>query len=367
MSVRQVKPATKDGRSWVFSTRYIDLNGKERQHTSGKYKSRKLAEEAEKLFLLKLTDKVNNDDIKFVDLYNSYIDKQKNIVKTTTMRNYVKRWEHLSELGNIKVSDFKYSHYELWRKKMCQKKMSDEYRNDIQKFLKALLNFGSKWYNLDFREVYNKIQPFADPNAPVKEEMKFFTYEEFQQFISAEDKLVYRCAFKLLYYCGLRRGELLGLRWINVSFFDKNIKIKDNAVRNFETGEYMITSPKTKSSVRTIPLTDELISDLKQLKEQCKKIYGFKENWFVLGYEKPMAFSALRDRKNLICDRAEVKQIRLHDFRHSCASLLISKGANITLVAKYLGHAKIDETLNTYSHFFKSDLDNIVNTLNHLF
>ena len=60
---------------------------------------------------------------------------------------------------------------------------------------------------------------------------------------------------------------------------------------------------------------------------------------------------AIRVRKNDDCKKAGVKQIRIHDFRHSCASLLISKGANITLVSKYLGHAKIDETLNTYSHF----------------
>ena len=366
MSVRKTKEKTKDGRVWIFNTRYKDLHGDIKQYTSKKYKNEKQAEEAEKLFLLKYTDKSDNDDITFIDLYNSFIDKQQNIVKKTTMRNYIKRWEHLSDLSEINLSEFSYSHYEMWRKKIDKERLSDESKNDIQKFLKELLNFGSKWYNFDFREVYNKIQKFSDPNAPVKDEMKFYTYEEFKQFIDYEDKLVYKCAFKLLYYCGLRRGEALGLRWTNVNFTEKYIKIKDNAVRDFETGGYLITSPKTKSSIRMIPLTDELINDLKELKEQCKKIYGFKENWFVLGYEKPMAFSALRDRKNLICDRAGVKQIRLHDFRHSCASLLISKGANITLVAKYLGHAKIDETLNTYSHFFKSDLDNIVNTLNHL-
>ena len=61
-----------------------------------------------------------------------------------------------------------------------------------------------------------------------------------------------------------------------------------------------------------------------------------------------------------------LKQIRLHDFRHSCASLLISRGANITLVGRYLGHTKIDETLNTYSHMFKNKLDDIVGTINRL-
>ena len=60
---------------------------------------------------------------------------------------------------------------------------------------------------------------------------------------------------------------------------------------------------------------------------------------------------------------ARVKDIRIHDFRHSCASLLIDSGANITLVAKYLGHTKIDETLNTYSHMYQNRLDTIVSII----
>lgn len=60
---------------------------------------------------------------------------------------------------------------------------------------------------------------------------------------------------------------------------------------------------------------------------------------------------------------ARVKDVRIHDFRHSCASLLIDSGANITLVAKYLGHTKIDETLNTYSHMYQNRLDTIVNII----
>ena len=125
----------------------------------------------------------------------------------------------------------------------------------------------------------------------------------------------------------------------------------------------MILSPKTKSSIRNVPMVDVLAEDLKKLKKIAKQSYGFNEDWFVLGYEEPLKFSRLRDRKNLISKKAGVKQIRLHDFRHSCASLLISRGANITLVARFLGHTKIEETLNTYSHFFKSDLESLANKI----
>ena len=67
-----------------------------------------------------------------------------------------------------------------------------------------------------------------------------------------------------------------------------------------------------------------------------------------------------------MADNAGLKRIRIHDFRHSCASLLINNGANVTLVAKYLGHTKIEETLNTYSHMFSTALDSVVSVIDSL-
>ena len=109
-----------------------------------------------------------------------------------------------------------------------------------------------------------------------------------------------------------------------------------------------------------------LVNSLKRAKLEAKQLNGFNENYFVAGDAFPISSNALADRKNANCEKAGVKQIRIHDFRHSCASLLINNGANITLVAKYLGHSKIDETLNTYSHMFRSVLDNVVDTINKL-
>ena len=80
----------------------------------------------------------------------------------------------------------------------------------------------------------------------------------------------------------------------------------------------------------------------------------------------PIADTTFRNRKTLNAFNAGVKDIRIHDFRHSCASLLINSGANINMVAKYLGHTKIDETLNTYSHLFKNKMNDIVNIINNL-
>ena len=95
-------------------------------------------------------------------------------------------------------------------------------------------------------------------------------------------------------------------------------------------------------------------------------LFGFNDSYFVIGDIAPQISSTITARKNRNCEIAGVKQIRIHDFRHSCAFLLIYIGANIITVSKFLGHTKIDETLNTYSHMFKNKLNDIVNTINKL-
>lgn len=106
-----------------------------------------------------------------------------------------------------------------------------------------------------------------------------------------------------------------------------------------------------------------LTEDLKKAKLEAKKVNGFSENYFVAADAYPVSSNALADHKNANCEKAGVKQIRLHDFRHSCASLLINEGANIQVVARYLGHTKIEETLKTYAHLFISTLDEIVDVI----
>lgn len=216
-------------------------------------------------------------------------------------------------------------------------------------------------YRFNFSDFYYNITSFKSIND-VKEEMKFYTYEEFKQFLSVEEDIMYICLFEILYYCGLRRGELLGLTWNDINFNSRRLTVRNNvvSVKNESGGYWSISTPKTASSARTIPLPAVLIEHLKQLKNESKKIYGFSEWWFIAGNIKPIADSTLRKRNNDNASKAGVQRIRIHDFRHSCASLLINNGANVTIVAKYLGHTKIEETLNTYSHMFENKLNEVV-------
>lgn len=238
-------------------------------------------------------------------------------------------------------------------------------KNGYYKYFKAVLNYGTKWHDFNFTKVYNKMEKFVDPNNLPKE-MDYYTYEEFKQFISMIDNFEWKCLFEVLYFCGLRRGELRGLTWDNIDLEGKNLTANKNCVNEKEdAGFWKLCTPKTRTSYRTIPMPDVLADSLKAYKEECMKIKGFNEKkFFVFGGPVPIHPDTLRTKKGEYAKEAGIRVIRTHDFRHSCASLLINNEANIMIVAKYLGHAKMDETLNTYSHLFQSKLDDAVQTIN---
>ena len=206
---------------------------------------------------------------------------------------------------------------------------------------------------------------FTDPNER-KKEMKFWTFDEFNKFISVEDDLMYKTFFKTLYFCGLRKGEIRALNWHDIDFKNNTLSVNKGISDNVNGKRYIISSPKTPTSNRTLPLPKDVINDLKELKEYYMDFTNFKEEWFVFGGSLPIGDDSIRRRKNNNCKLAGVKEIRIHDFRHSCASLLISQGADITMVAKFLGHSKIDETLNTYSHMFQNKLTSIITIIDNL-
>ncbi len=94
-----------------------------------------------------------------------------------------------------------------------------------------------------------------------------------------------------------------------------------------------------------VSITKVFLNDLKMLYEQDKKeYYGFNDDFFVVYDAKPIADSNIYLRRTKLVNLAGLKVIRIHDLRHSCTSLLINNGANVTLVAKYLGHTKVEET-----------------------
>ena len=367
MSVIQEKNKskwTKDGRSWSFRVYYVDLNGIRRQHQSVLYKTKKEAEQAEREWKNKELVHSPKNSLTFKDLYNLFYEFQKTRVKETTFSTYTDRVIYLEPLDNVKLVDFGVKHYEHWRNWIDQKDISRSYKNDIQKFLKAILNFGTKIHKYNFSEVYPCITPFKDENEEPKE-MDFYTLEEFQYFLKNVPDFKYKCLFKTLFYCGLRNGEMRGLKWSRIDWDNKELKILKQIPTKYSSRHFKETSLKTNGSKRTIPIADTLFEDLKKYHDYMKSTYSsFSEDWYVFGDFLPIVADNPGDYQKKICRHIGLKVIRIHDFRHSCASFLIANGADILTVSKFLGHTKVEETLRTYAHLYKNKLSEIVNLTN---
>lgn len=363
MSIK--KKQLKSGIKYCFTLRYTDIFGNIKQYTSRGYDTKKEAELEEAKFKIKVAEnKICSSNLTFKILFTEYCEYRTKDMKKQSINKMINLFKHFEPIYDLKINDFNITTYRQFRIYIEKKEYSTEYNNKIIGLLKRLISYSGKYYNTN-TEILKFIDNFKDINK-MKKEMQFFTYEEFNKFISVIDEFNYKTFFEVLYFLGLRQGEATALTWDDINFTKKEVSINKTLTTKLKGQLYTISSPKTANSNRTLPIPLKLIKSLEKLKEQAKKKRYFKESWFVFGDELPFRETTIQMRKNKYCKLSGVKQIRIHDFRHSCASFLINNGASIVLVSKYLGHAKISITLDTYTHLYKSELlevSKIIDTL----
>ncbi|MCL2095565.1 MAG: site-specific integrase [Oscillospiraceae bacterium] len=209
----------------------------------------------------------------------------------------------------------------------------------------------------------------------IKREMKFYTPEEFRKYIDIARKIAleeqeknknlyewnYYVFFNIAFYTGLRKGEIHALRWSDI---DNNYLSVKRSITQKLHKTYIETPPKNRSSMRTIQIPLPLIKILNEHKERQKFLGYLSEDNRVLGDEKCIRDGVIDKRNNLYSSLAGVKRIRIHDFRHSHASLLANMGINIQEVARRLGHARVEMTWNTYSHLYPREEEKAIAVLN---
>lgn len=373
MAVYQSKSVTKDGKSFFYKVQYTTGDSEEtRTKVSKKYATREEAMQAEHDFLIWIVDyKDVPVDMTFQELYDKFIEDRKQVCKFTTLATYPNMYKYLKVFMKIKCVDYDIEHFNKWKKQMAaNKKICLRYKNDILKHWKSVLNFGTRWYDFNFLSVYRKMDKFKDPNG-LKKEMKYYTLPEFKKFISGEEDSMWRCYFQTLYYCGLRCGESRGLMWKDIDFNKKLLSVNRQVIDTPKDWDepYVISDPKTKTSRRVIPICNVLLDAFNIYKNELELKNQYNINNFVFSPSDgttPLRDNHILTRKKKIEKATGSKHIRTHDFRHSCASLLINSGGNVSMVAKYLGHSEVEETLNTYSHMFPSALDDVLNIVNNL-
>lgn len=352
MSIK--KKQLKSGIKYCFTLRYTDIFGNTKQYTSKGYDTKKEATEEEAKFRIKVAEnKVNSSNLVFKQIILEYIENTSKKVKQQTMRKILNQLRLLQPLENIKINNFNLQNWKQYQLYLDSKNYSIDYKNQILGLLRRVIKFSNIFYNTS-DSMIKYIENYK--NLEGKKEMQFFTYDEFKKFISVIDKLDYKTFFQVLYYLGLRQGEATALTWSDIDFNKKEVSINKTLTTKLKGQLYTISSPKTANSNRILPIPLKLINAFQELNKRAKKKKYYNDNWFVFGDELPFRETTIQMRKNKYCKLSGVKQIRIHDFRHSCASFLINNGASIVLVSKYLGHGKISITLDTYTHLYKNEL-----------
>ena len=350
-------PAYKDEKTgkWFAKFYYTNWQGIKKQKWKRGFATKKEALGFERDFLEKQSA---NPDMTFQNLYEIYMEDMAARLKQSTLltKKAVLQTHILPFFGSKPINEIKASDVRRWQAKLMSSpnNYSQTYLKKINTELNSIINYAKRFYDLNTNPC-GKAGTIGKAKA---EEMDYWTYDEYIDFREGvKDKPLSYICFEVLYWTGMREGELLALSPTDIDFDNKLISI--NRTYQRIGGKDVFTSPKTRKSKRKIPIPDFL----------CQELSDYIQSRYMLDADErlfPVTKSYLSHEMIRGCKNTGVKKIRIHDIRHSHASLLINQGCDALMLADRLGHEKVSTTLNTYSHLFPHKQQELVHSLESL-
>ena len=273
------------------------------------------------------------------------------LTKKTVLQTHI-----LPFFGNKPMNEIKASDVRRWQAKLMSSpnNYSQTHLKKINTELNSIINYAKRFYDLNTNPC-GKAGTIGKAKA---EEVDYWTYDEYIAFRKGvKDKPLSYICFEVLYWTGMREGELLALSPADIDLDNKTISI--NRTYQRIEGKDVFTSPKTRKSKRKIPIPDFL----------CQELSDYIQSRYMLDADErlfPVTKSYLSHEMIRGCKNTGVKKIRIHNIRHSHASLLINQGCDALMLADRLGHEKVSTTLNTYSHLFPHKQQELVHSLESL-
>lgn len=350
-------PAYKDNKTgkWFCKFYYTDWQGNNRQKWKRGFATKKEALAYERDFLEKQS---SNPDMTFQNLYELYMEDMTARLKKSTIltKKHICETHILPFFGKKPINEIKASDVRRWQNQLMNspKEYSKTYLKTINNQLTCMINYAKRFYDLNT----NPCGQAGSIGQAKAEEMDYWTYDEYVAFREGiKDKPLSYICFQVLYWTGMREGELLALTSADIDLATKQIDINKTYQRLH--GEDIITTPKTRKSKRKVPIPDFL----------CQELQEYMDSRYMLAPNErlfPITKSFLSHEMERGCKKTGVKRIRIHDIRHSHASLLINQGCDALILADRLGHEKVSTTLNTYSHLFPHKQQELVSNLEQL-
>lgn len=383
MAIYKDKQKTKDGRQWYFKT-YKN----KKQIKSKKYLTKKEAQEAERLFLIKRDNPINKP---FHLIAKDYLEYAYKINKESTAYSYESYYNnHIKYFfNNLNISEINIDILKRWQEYMINKKLDLKTLNKAYQVLSGIFNHAIKNFGLSTNYI-SILGPFKEVNEKVVydiDKIRYITYDEFIKFISVIDDNMWKTFFIFLYYTGIRKGEIQALSWKDVNFEREEITVNKNLsikIKDKSKTKYKITSTKNCRN-RTIKMSKYLKEQLLNYKSIVKKYSDFNENWFIFGNTRFLPQSTIDRKKKKYFDlvnknsKEKINEITIHEFRHSHVSLLINEYIKISkeknmkvdmakfflMLSNRMGHT-IKVMQETYMHLFPTIQDEIVDLLDNL-
>lgn len=336
----------------LYSARFVDKFGKRRQK-----RFKKLQECRQWIADATYVDEHSNilqaTDIMVDAWFDYWIDIKKKTVRPNTVRNYMERYNRNIKkiIGKMLLSEVKPLH--------CQKIFSDmadeDYRTStIYQTRIALFNmleFAKENDVIRYNPCKKSVKSDMGKPSQKKEALTVDIQKVFLEYASGQS---YEYQYRFILQTGLRTGELVALKWEDIDFQNKTLKIQRSMEYRYSVGEWRIGEPKSKSGYRTIPLTDEAIDILKRQKEKNKKIKIISMEWsefvFLCRKSTPIKNSTYDTALFKICDKAQIPRFSMHVLRHTFATRCIEGGMKPKMLQIILGHSNIGITMNLYVH-----------------
>ncbi|MBY0756950.1 site-specific integrase [Clostridium sardiniense] len=323
----------------------------------------------------------SNDKITLAEWYHTYIfEFRKNDLKPSTFERYYsiyKKYVLDSPIGNIKLVDLRTMDIQQYYNRLLElDKKTPSVVSTINRYLNTVLLEAVKQEII--KKAYSKLVKI--PKVEYNSDYSVLSLEEQRQFIKAIQEHKFKCLFLMALGTGLREGELLALKWIDIDFVENTVSVSKTIKRvpiieKDGSRKYKIVEqePKTKSSIRIVPLPNNIVSELEKYKskqniEKLKNRDIYNDMNYVFSDEFGNPLESKRPNRNFqsVLKSIGIKPIKFHSLRHTYATRLFEQDVPIKTVQKLMGHKDSSTTLDIYTHVMPSEKIKAVDKINNL-
>ena len=304
---------------------------------------------------------------------------KQNEIKETTFDSYMGIYRaHIlnTDLGRCKLSELKSDNLQMVYNEMTK----DGYNAKTVRHVFILINMGLK-KAVKLRYIDENANDFVTLPKKKRFEGKALTAEEARTiFDKAKEERLYPIV-ALTLCTGMRKGEVMALKWENINFRDRELHVEGNLCRVRESNaggrsKYVdkVLEPKSAKSIRIIPLTEKAVEALliqkqrqDEIKEKYKVVYDDQGFVFTEVDGSLLRQKGFMEEYHAFLKKYGISDIRFHDLRHTFATLLFEEGESAKVIQELLGHSTITITMDIYTHVSKKGKKNAISKLDNLF